>query len=231
MNSSESTIFIILERDSYERDAIFLQKLIQSLSQPNRTMVWYNPSGVGTSQMISSHPSINKLPKLFRYPIKLLLLVIKNPHLLINYLSIDSYRESTIEGRCANLKKFIKQFPTGSHIVLLGRSAGARVATKITHDSEIQKLGMLQNIIAIGYPFKHPDHDPEPDRYQHLETITIPTLIIQGTHDEYGGATIREHYSLSPAVSLSFVDTNHDFQITQHQFDSVVTTIENFLHK
>ena len=102
MKSQPEKALIILERDSYAKDAQFLNQLITALQPSGYTPIWYNPHGVGSSQLITSNRFINNLPRWLRLGIKTLLLL-QHPTRLSHYLSRDAWRESTIEGRCINL--------------------------------------------------------------------------------------------------------------------------------
>ncbi len=215
-------ILLIIERDSYEKDGPFIRSLVGALSDMEYKPVWYNPHGVGSSALITSNKIINSLPKFLRYPIKVLALF-AHPKRLKHYLSPDAWREGSIEGRCKNLKKFIRRLPAGTEVAVLSRSAGGRIASLVADEVGIKK------IVCLGYPFHYPDHGPELERYAHLEHLKTPLLILQGMRDEYGGADSKEKYKLSPAVSIEFFDTNHDFQITKEEFDSAVKHIKNFL--
>lgn len=86
-------------------------------------------------------------------------------------------------------------------------------------------------VICLGYPFRHPDGAEEPNRFQHLATMTTPTLIIQGLHDAYGGSNFPLHYTLSTAVEVQYVDCAHDFRITAPMWNAVAYRIAAFLTK
>ncbi|MEI8223822.1 MAG: alpha/beta family hydrolase [bacterium] len=222
MKAHPEKVLIILERDSYEKDTQLLNRLITALAPSGYTPIWYNPHGVGSSQLVTSHPFVNALPRWLRILIKALLLM-RHPSRLGHYLSNDAWRESTIEGRCINLKKFIGTFSPETEIAIFSRSAGGRIASIITDSTAIRK------IICLGYPFKHPDQPDEPSRYRHLAQLQTPLLIIQGSRDVYGGYGIRNNYRLSPAVELDFIDTDHDFKLNNEQFIWVVNRIVRFL--
>ena len=109
--------------------------------------------------------------------------------------------------------------------VLFGRSSGCRVATLFAADNDALA------VICLGYPFRHPDGPDEPARFQHLATMTTPTLIIQGLHDAYGGSNFPLHYTLSTAVEVQYVDCAHDFRITAPMWNAVAYRIAAFLTK
>jgi predicted alpha/beta-hydrolase family hydrolase len=42
-------------------------------------------------------------------------------------------------------------------------------------------------VVAFGYPLAPPRSKRTGDRVTHLKTLTVPTLIVQGTRDPFGG--------------------------------------------
>jgi hypothetical protein len=92
----------------------------------------------------------------------------------------------------------------GDEIFLIGRSAGARVATLFAAQNP-----RIQAVVCLFYPFRMPGRRLEPERFTHLATIRTPTLIWQGANDEYGGAELTEDYELSEAIRLRFVPGEH----------------------
>lgn len=222
---NKEKILIILERDSYEKDAVFMNHLVASLHDTGYRPIWYNPHGVGSSQRLTSHPFINQLPVWLRFPIKAFGLL-AHPKQLRHYITLTAWKESTISGRVSNLKQFIHRIRSASTvptIAILGRSAGGRIASLVADELGIEK------IICLGYPFKHPDHAVEPERYEHLRNLKTPFLIIQGATDTYGGRKEMHQYSLSPAISLEFIETDHDFILSPDQTRHVENRIKDFL--
>ena len=67
-------------------------------------------------------------------------------------------------------------------VVLIGRSSGARVISLLA-----SRRGVAA-VICLGYPFRQPGRALEPERFAHLARTTVPTLIVQGVDDPYGGA-------------------------------------------
>ncbi|MCY1441411.1 hypothetical protein D9M71_577260 [compost metagenome] len=106
---------------------------------------------------------------------------------------------------------------------MLSRSAGGRVASLIADDSSIEQ------IICMGYPFKHPEMGDEPERYMHLQHLKTPMLILQGTRDEYGGDDIEERYRLSSSIEVCLIETSHDFALDDTQADTVFAKIEEVI--
>ncbi len=112
------------------------------------------------------------------------------------------------------------------NVVLIGRSSGARVVSLLATERPA-----IRAAICLGYPFRHPDKGPEPDRYKHLSGISVPTLIIQGDQDAYGDAITARTYSLSPAARLEFISTDHAMRISNTSWDYINRRICHFLFR
>jgi uncharacterized protein len=67
----------------------------------------------------------------------------------------------------------------GLPLVTGGRSAGARVACRTAADS-----GSVA-VICLAFPV-HPPGNPEKSRLRELDTVTVPTLVVQGANDPFG---------------------------------------------
>lgn len=65
-------------------------------------------------------------------------------------------------------------------VVAGGRSAGARVACRTA--SEVGAVG----VVALAFPL-HPPGRPERSRLDELESCPVPTLVLQGERDAFGG--------------------------------------------
>ena|SRR5690349_15774696 len=62
-----------------------------------------------------------------------------------------------------------------------GKSMGGRMATHLG----AQGLEGLRGIVALGYPL-HPPGRPDKPRTEHLSSIHVPVLIVQGERDTFG---------------------------------------------
>jgi len=62
-----------------------------------------------------------------------------------------------------------------------GKSMGGRMATHLG----AQGLDGLRGIVALGYPL-HPPGRPDKPRTEHLPSIRVPVLIVQGERDSFG---------------------------------------------
>jgi predicted alpha/beta-hydrolase family hydrolase len=68
-------------------------------------------------------------------------------------------------------------------LVIGGKSMGGRVASMVA--DELSAAGKVIGLLCLGYPF-HPPGKPEQLRTKHLAGLKTPTLIVQGTRDEFG---------------------------------------------
>lgn len=71
--------------------------------------------------------------------------------------------------------------------------------------------GAIAGLVCLGYPF-HAPATPEKLRIAHLETLTAPALIVQGTRDPFGTQSEVEALRLSPSIAFQWIgDGDHDF--------------------
>ncbi|MFM8532497.1 MAG: alpha/beta family hydrolase [Acidimicrobiia bacterium] len=100
---------------------------------------------------------------------------------------------------------------TARHVFLGGKSMGGRIATHL--GAAIGDAGKWpatvphpSGIVAFGYPLAPPRGKRTGDRVAHLKTLTVPTLIVQGTRDPFGGPDeIRDAVfdgSASPPIDI-----------------------------
>ena len=88
-------------------------------------------------------------------------------------------------------------------IVIGGKSMGGRVASMIA--DELHSQGSVQGLACLGYPF-HPIAKPDQLRTAHLERLTTPALIVQGTRDAFGTRNEVAEYTLSPAIEILWLE-------------------------
>jgi uncharacterized protein len=86
-----------------------------------------------------------------------------------------------------------------SRLVIGGKSLGGRIASMIADHAGVAGL------VCLGYPF-HPPGNPARTRVEHLRTLRTPGLIVQGTRDTFGRPDEVEHYGLSPAVRIVWIE-------------------------
>lgn len=95
-------------------------------------------------------------------------------------------------------------------LIIGGKSMGGRVASMVADD--LFRAGRIAGLFCLGYPF-HPPAKPDKPRIAHLETLTTPTLICQGTRDPFGTRADVAGYGLSGAIRIAwFEDGDHDLK-------------------
>ncbi len=142
-----------------------------------------------------------------------------------DYKMHDAFQINTndISLRVEKLAKRLKKIPINTEITLIGRSAGAIVATMVSMQHPIHK------IVALGYPFKHPDNEEEAYRHEHLKNVKTPMLIIQGLRDIYGGKEIEKKYHFNSNTTIVFEDIDHDFELTEENRIRILRNIELYI--
>jgi uncharacterized protein len=89
-----------------------------------------------------------------------------------------------------------------------GKSMGGRVASHVAEG--LHKAGAVAGLVCLGYPF-HPPNTPARLRVAHLETLTCPTLIVQGERDPFGSRAEVDALTLPPAIRVHWApDGDHD---------------------
>jgi predicted alpha/beta-hydrolase family hydrolase len=78
-------------------------------------------------------------------------------------------------------RQVVAAFRQGRRLVIGGKSMGGRMASHLAAAGETPIAGLL----LLGYPL-HPPGQPNKLRIDHLERISVPTLIVQGARDAFG---------------------------------------------
>lgn len=93
------------------------------------------------------------------------------------------------------------------NLVIGGKSMGGRIASMVADEMGVRGL------VTLGYPFHGPGRPMNPDRLAHLENLKTPALFCQGTRDTLGNAEDVAGYTLSPAISVHWLeDGDHGFK-------------------
>ena len=75
-----------------------------------------------------------------------------------------------------------------SKLFIGGKSMGGRIATHLGANLDRwPEAPKPSGVIAFGYPLAPPRSRRTGDRVTHLKLLTVPTLIVQGTRDPFGG--------------------------------------------
>jgi predicted alpha/beta-hydrolase family hydrolase len=104
----------------------------------------------------------------------------------------------------------VGQLGTKGRLIIGGKSMGGRVASMIA--DELYARREIAGLLCLGYPF-HPPAKPEQLRTKHLAALQTPTLIVQGTRDEFGRREEVASYALSDRIELLWLeDGDHDLK-------------------
>jgi len=120
-------------------------------------------------------------------------------------------------------------------LVIGGKSMGGRIASLLV--DELAAHGEVCGCVCLGYPFHSPGK-PEQLRTEHLQTLTTPTLIVQGERDSFGKRGEVEAYSLSPAIDVGWIGAgDHSFKPTRSSglsetsnWQAAAEQVDRFLH-
>jgi uncharacterized protein len=90
--------------------------------------------------------------------------------------------------------------------------------------------------VCLGYPF-HPVGKPDQLRIKHLQTITTPTLILQGERDSLGGREEVAGFRLASSVRIRWItEGDHSFKprkksgLTESQnWETAIAEIDTFV--
>ena len=106
-----------------------------------------------------------------------------------------------------------------SKLFIGGKSMGGRIATHlgVALDKWLE-APRPNGVIAFGYPLSPPRSKRTGDRVTPLKTLTIPTLIVQGTRDPFGGPdeikeAIADAAPPPPIEMLTVEGGDHSFAV------------------
>lgn len=208
-------IILLIGRENLEKDSNLYTDVFAHLRNLPCTF-FHDPSDV--IRHTFKHPFFNYIPKFIHQATWLrkiartaiiAFIFFKQGLFNLNYIKAFRTNPNDIHLRMIALISQLKKFPPDSKITLIGRSAGAILATKVSLEFPIQQ------IICLGYPFKHPELGEETYRFEHLAHVNTPTLIVQGERDAYGGREILEKYPMNKSIQIIFEDLDHDFILTE----------------
>ena len=110
----------------------------------------------------------------------------------------------------ASVKEHVRAFAESlgvstSRIVIGGRSMGGRMCSMAIAD-EVDPL-VVAGLVLVSYPL-HPPKKPDTLRIEHLPRVTVPTLCISGTKDNFGTPQeLEDAFAFVPgAVTWSWVE-------------------------
>lgn len=119
-------------------------------------------------------------------------------------------------------------------IAIGGKSMGGRIA------SHLVAAGVpVRALVLLGYPL-HPAGSPERLRVDHLASVTVPTLFVQGTRDPLCDLTLlRPEIARMPAAELHTVEGgDHSLRLPRRAgredaevWDEVTTVVARWLER
>lgn len=115
-----------------------------------------------------------------------------------------------VELLCDEFRAAVTDLACTGPLIIGGKSMGGRVASMVAE--ELHAAGAIRGLLCLGYPF-HPTGKPDRLRTAHLERLTCPTLICQGTRDPFGSREEVAGYALPDSIRLVWLeDGEHDFK-------------------
>jgi len=123
---------------------------------------------------------------------------------------LEAAFRAAIDGALASLGTPVRGVAVG------GKSMGGRMATHLAAQPEQwTATAPLVAAVAFGYPLRPPGPRGG-DRVSHLARLTVPTLVVQGTRDTFGGPDdVRAATADAPRVTVRPVETgDHSLKVT-----------------
>jgi predicted alpha/beta-hydrolase family hydrolase len=102
--------------------------------------------------------------------------------------------------------------PRAAALVIGGKSMGGRIASQVLASDDAPAA---DGLVLLGYPL-HPPGRPDTLRIAHLPSLRTPTLVVQGSRDEFGGEDeVRQAFAVVPGpVDWHVVgDGDHSFKV------------------
>ena len=100
-----------------------------------------------------------------------------------------------------------RELPRGTTLAIGGKSMGGRIASQVlaSRSSEPATASdwnhhTVRGLVLLGYPL-HPPGQPDKLRTAHLPELRKPTLVVQGSRDEFGREDeVRGAFAVVPAA-------------------------------
>jgi uncharacterized protein len=120
---------------------------------------------------------------------------------------VAAVAEKTVGAALAYSEKKFQNIP----LFLGGKSFGGRMSSQYVSKHGIS---IVKGIAFYGFPL-HPPGKPDTQRAEHLKSINIPLLFLQGTNDALATLSLVEETcsKLSNATLIKFEGADHSFKI------------------
>ena len=97
-----------------------------------------------------------------------------------------------------------------SPLFIGGKSMGGRMAT--LWSAEASEAFAIKGVVCLGYPFYAPGKQDRP-RIEHLSSVSVPHLVVQGERDRMGDYATVSGYTLSENIEITWLaDGDHDLK-------------------
>jgi len=222
----QNKLVFLVGRENWKDDINLNQKLFDYLEKTDHDIIWEDEIWRSVHKLVRFQNRLVWLPSSFKM---VNIRIFQMGYCLFHWdymKCLFNVKGSSVLFRAQKLKENINKIGCEKEIVILSRSAGGRFSSLIADDFDAVK-----SIICLGYPFKHPEKELEPERFLHLKGFKTSMLIIQGDKDQYGGVEVKDDYQLSPSIDLFFVDADHDFNVSTSDWDDVILKIDAILNK
>lgn len=210
-------------REALDRDSLLYQELLTNLELSGFEIIFDPMDRIRFSyqKVVGTKPFPGKY---FLLPLFRAMYVLFRQGQWRDFICYLTGQISALEFRTRVVNRFIETIqPHVSRLVVLTRSAGSLVISKIANQLPVDQ------IICLGYPFKHPEEGDADFRTIHLAKIQIPMLIFQGLRDPYGGKEVRDRYVLSDFIQFKFLDVDHDFVMSEMELKLIQREMEEIL--
>jgi predicted alpha/beta-hydrolase family hydrolase len=108
------------------------------------------------------------------------------------------------------------EFDDSLPLLIAGKSMGGRIATMIASedgflDQNRNEATRVDGVVVLGYPFRAPGKHEI--RTSHFNDVKVPTLILQGERDTFGGRELLRTLKLPERfASVILEDGDHSFK-------------------
>lgn len=218
---SARRLLLLLSRDQFLRDDALMARLTAAFGSDDLAIVRYESEVAVTTRLIY-RPAFERLP-LFLRQLAQATLLLAYPTRWLHFVPAFRRRQGEIAYRVRALRELVAWLGPDKEIIVLGRSAGARVASLVADELRFHRL------ICLAYPFEHPQEGPNPARYAHLAALQTPCLILQGVRDTYGSNPVATRYPLGPRTKLEWVDTDHHYLLSDDDWPPLLARIAEFI--
>ena len=114
-----------------------------------------------------------------------------------------------IEAFKQQVKKASRDLNDRQQLIIGGKSMGGRMASMLAAE---QPTLPVRAVVCLGYPF-HPPGKPERFRGDHLASLALPTLIVEGERDTFGTQQEIADFPDYQQVRYQFLeDGDHSFK-------------------